>query len=478
MVMKILKGLGAAISPGVRRGGTRRGSGSRYYRRNKKDGTVSAVSEQTLAKRGAAAAGAGAAGAGATGAALASDDSESTRRRVNRRGRPLKSQTNGKNEAATEKSNNKRQTRRGMRAAPATTTPATKAKNYNVGVSRGGVPFAESFKYHRDKGQKTFTWNGKKYTTDVKGGGKTGAGKTGTGKTGTGKTGTGKTSTKETSASKKSAGQKGLDRFRSRRKAGGGMMKKKGFSQGGLSESEKEPKVKKKVPSKKRPIAKSLKARQAKEKQKEERRKRADAAIEKARLAETTISKDRVGSSRGGRVPKEGMEERFLQGLKSRNKKRSMNRGGMMAKKGYARGGLASPSASAGGRRRSRPGGRGAQSGPRLQPGPSPMSRAAQQAAGMPGGRGLGGNRLQAGPGAGRGSIRRMQAQQAGMPGGRSRGGPQTMGGPGAMPQQQLTARLMSKGGMTKKGYAKGGSVRGKPRGVGAALRGHGKALK
>ena len=64
MVMKILKGLGAAISPGVRRGGTRRGSGSRYYRRNKKDGTVSAVSEQTLAKRGAAAAGAGAAGAG------------------------------------------------------------------------------------------------------------------------------------------------------------------------------------------------------------------------------------------------------------------------------------------------------------------------------------------------------------------------------------------------------------------------------
>ena len=99
MVMKILKGLGAAISPGVRRGGTRRGSGSRYYRRNKKDGTVSAVSEQTLAKRGAAAAGAGgAAGAGATGAALASDDSESTRRRVDRRGRPLKSQTNGKNE--------------------------------------------------------------------------------------------------------------------------------------------------------------------------------------------------------------------------------------------------------------------------------------------------------------------------------------------------------------------------------------------
>tara|TARA_A100001391_G_scaffold197008_1_gene176477 strand:- start:1828 stop:1992 length:165 start_codon:yes stop_codon:yes gene_type:complete len=54
------------------------------------------------------------------------------------------------------------------------------------------------------------------------------------------------------------------------------------------------------------------------------------------------------------------------------------------------------------------------------------------------------------------------------------------MGGPGAMPQQQLTARLMSKGGMTKKGYKSGGLVNGKrkPRGVGAALRGHGKALK
>ena len=232
MVMKILKGLGAAISPGVKRGGTRRGSGSRYYRRNKKDGTVSAVSEQTLAKRGAAAAGAGAgaAGAGATGAALASDDSESTRRRVDRRGRPLKSQTNGKNEAATEKSDNKRQTRRGMRSAPATTTPATKAKNYNVGVSKGGVSFNESFKYHKDKGQKTFTWNGKKYTTEVKGGGKTG-----TGTTGTGKTANGKTSTKETSASKKSAGRKGLDRFRSRKRAGGGMMAKKGYAKGGMT---------------------------------------------------------------------------------------------------------------------------------------------------------------------------------------------------------------------------------------------------
>ena len=230
MVAKIIKEgltrLGSAVSPGTKRTrSNRRRTGSRYI--DKETGKF--TSEKPLVKRGAVTAGAGAAGAGATGAALASDDSESTRRRVDRRGRPLKSQTNGKNEAATEKSNNKRQTRRGMRAAPATTTPATKAKNYNVGVSKGGVPFAESFKYHKDKGQKTFTWNGKRYTTEVKGGGKTGAGTTGTGKTGNGKT-----STKETSDSKKTD-SRNRSRKRLMRKAGGGMMAKKGYAKGGMT---------------------------------------------------------------------------------------------------------------------------------------------------------------------------------------------------------------------------------------------------
>ena len=40
-------------------------------------------------------------------------------------------------------------------------------KKYNVGVSKGGVPFKEAFKHHRGKGAKTFTWNGKKYTTEL-----------------------------------------------------------------------------------------------------------------------------------------------------------------------------------------------------------------------------------------------------------------------------------------------------------------------
>lgn len=48
--------------------------------------------------------------------------------------------------------------------------PATKSteKNYNVGVSKGGVSFNEAFRHFRNKGAKEFTWNGKKYTTKLK----------------------------------------------------------------------------------------------------------------------------------------------------------------------------------------------------------------------------------------------------------------------------------------------------------------------
>ena len=44
----------------------------------------------------------------------------------------------------------------------------TGTKNFNVGVSKGGVSFNEAFKHFRKKGAKTFTWNGKKYTTKLK----------------------------------------------------------------------------------------------------------------------------------------------------------------------------------------------------------------------------------------------------------------------------------------------------------------------
>jgi hypothetical protein len=45
---------------------------------------------------------------------------------------------------------------------------APKEKKFNVGVSKGGVPFKEAFAHFRKKGNKTFTWNGKKYTTKLK----------------------------------------------------------------------------------------------------------------------------------------------------------------------------------------------------------------------------------------------------------------------------------------------------------------------
>ena len=41
-------------------------------------------------------------------------------------------------------------------------------KNFNVGVSKGGVSFGEAFKHFKNKGVKEFTWNGKRYTTKSK----------------------------------------------------------------------------------------------------------------------------------------------------------------------------------------------------------------------------------------------------------------------------------------------------------------------
>ena len=51
---------------------------------------------------------------------------------------------------------------------PTDPKPKKTTKNYNVGVSKGGVPFDEAFAHFRKKGAKTFTWNGKKYTTELK----------------------------------------------------------------------------------------------------------------------------------------------------------------------------------------------------------------------------------------------------------------------------------------------------------------------
>jgi hypothetical protein len=43
----------------------------------------------------------------------------------------------------------------------------TGEEKYKHGKSAGGVSFGEAFKYWKGKGSKTFTWNGKKYSTKV-----------------------------------------------------------------------------------------------------------------------------------------------------------------------------------------------------------------------------------------------------------------------------------------------------------------------
>jgi len=59
------------------------------------------------------------------------------------------------------------------KTAPKKESNVTKASvkssevNYNVGVSKGGVSFNKAFAHFRKKGAKTFTWNGKKYTTEL-----------------------------------------------------------------------------------------------------------------------------------------------------------------------------------------------------------------------------------------------------------------------------------------------------------------------
>lgn len=75
------------------------------------------------------------------------------------------------NLASTKKSSSKA----GMSGKKATPKKSTaqagsniKKKNFNVGVSKGGVSFNEAFRHFRKKGAKEFTWNGKRYTTEVK----------------------------------------------------------------------------------------------------------------------------------------------------------------------------------------------------------------------------------------------------------------------------------------------------------------------
>lgn len=192
--------VGGAVTPGVKRGGTKSGGGSRFYKRGK-DGTVRSVSERTLAKRGAAAGAVGAVGAAGVGTGVALSGS-------------------------------------GKKKADKKEKPKVK---YNVGVSKGGVPFAEAFKHFRGQGKKTFTWNGKKYTTELKKEGKAAAKKPkkakGLRKFLLGEDGKfgGKRGAIDFLPGKSRPGRKAKDDKKASGKAGGGMMSKKGYAKGGMT---------------------------------------------------------------------------------------------------------------------------------------------------------------------------------------------------------------------------------------------------
>ena len=119
--------------------------------------------------------------------------------------------------------------------------PEDTAKKFNVGVSKGGVPFKAAFKHYRDKGNKTFTWNGKKYTTkldtETKPKGKTGSDDSKPKKKGFRPFG-GAIRRALLGKDEKFGGDKGAIDFIRRKKkpknkAGGGMMKSKMSSKGG-----------------------------------------------------------------------------------------------------------------------------------------------------------------------------------------------------------------------------------------------------
>lgn len=119
--------------------------------------------------------------------------------------------------------------------------PKDTAKKFNVGVSKGGVPFKTAFKHYRDKGNKTFTWNGKKYTTkldtETKPKGKTGSDDSKPKKKGFRPFG-GAIRRALLGKDEKFGGDKGAIDFIRRKKkpknkAGGGMMKSKMSSKGG-----------------------------------------------------------------------------------------------------------------------------------------------------------------------------------------------------------------------------------------------------
>jgi len=226
-----------------------------------------------------------------------------------------------------------------------------KEKDYTKGVSQGGVPFKEAFAKARKDGKDSFKWNGKKYTTEL--------------------ASEKKSSSKASSSSSSSSSTK----------------KKRGILFG--------------KDAKFRPFG---------------------GVLARALLGED----EKFGGDRGAID--------FI-----RPKKKNM--GGMMKKKGYSTGGAAG-----------------------LSPAQQNMLRSAQQHA--------------ANTGQNPAELQRLTAQHGDLNAAKNKAMAEAKkdrrrsGRRGGMPKMQ------GGGMMAKKGYAKGGAVRKKARGVGAAKRGFGKAMR
>ena len=247
-----------------------------------------------------------------------------------------------------------------------------KEKDYTKGVSQGGVPFKEAFAKARKDGKKTFEWNDKKYTTEL--------------------ASEKKSSSKPSSSSSSSSTKK-----------------KRGILFG--------------KDAKFRPFG---------------------GVLARALLGED----EKFGGDRGAID--------FI-----RPKKKNM--GGMMKKKGYSKGGTVRPTTGPN-RRGGVQAGSSSSSSSTLSQAQQNMLRSAQQHA--------------ANTGQNPAELQRLTAQYGDLNAAKSKDMSEAKkrmrqsGRRGGMPKMQ------GGGMMAKKGYAKGGAVRKKARGVGAATRGFGKAMR
>jgi len=178
---------------------------------------------------------------------------------------------------------------------------------FNVGVSKGGVPFKEAFKHFKNKGQKEFTWNGKKYSTATATPKKAGAGKAAPKRR---KGIIGGIKTVLLGKDQKFGGDRGVIDFlpgKSRKKkpvkkAGGGMMKSKMASKGGARGGKKMP-----------------------------------GGMKNGGLAMTTVNGRKVPAfAADGKGPNDLAKKKKNGGMM---KSKGMAKGGAMTKKGMAKGG-------------------------------------------------------------------------------------------------------------------------------------------